>query len=486
MGTGMQCDYHPTQTAWWQCRKCRKALCPQCIIRRKGGFQESQSIFLCPKCNQVADGIEIGQIVTPFWRRLHKCFVYPLSALPSVILIFGLALLSSFFSGPGLLSLVIRFVLWAVMLKYAYEALRSTAEGRLRPPPLSEKTLSSNFQLVFKQIGLFIAIFLLFGFVVVGMDPWAWIIFGLAVIIGLPAMIITLAINDNLGQALNPVNFIGMPIRIGWGYLLLFFFLTLLLSAPGALGYYFIQHMPEPLQLFLWHSAKNYYTLVSYHLMGYVILQYHDRLGRSVDIETLLANISPESELPSAQNSASPAGNPQRDLLTEVGILIQEGKLDRAISEIQERTQLKIDNPELSDRYIQLLQTQNRTAELLAYAPRQLDRLIMGNEKEKALALYLSCSQGDDDFAPSATALFKIGSWFNENGQARDAVKTFNRLIKSHPADALVPKTCYKAAELLHEQLKNTEKAKSILKTLVRKYPDHDIAPFAKKYLTTL
>ncbi len=485
MGT-KQCDYHPTQSAWWHCHTCNKTLCPQCIIRRKGNFQESESVFLCPNCNRVVDDIDLSHVIPPFWKRLHKCFVYPLSAVPSVILIFGLALLSSLFSGPGLFSLVIGFLLWAIMLKYAYEALRTTAEGRLHPPPLSEKALGRDFHLVFKQIFLFVVLFLFFVFVVVRLGPVAWVLFGLIVAIGLPAMIIILAIRDDLGQALNPVNFIGMPIRIGWGYLLLFFFLSILLSAPGALGYYFIQHMPEALQLFLWHSAKNYYTLVSYHLMGYVILQYHDRVGHNVDIDVLIANIHPEAFSQSMPNSTALAGDSQSELLNEVGILIQEGKLDSAITEIQQRTALAIDNPELSDRYVQLLQTRDRMDELLQYAPGHLKQLVVDSEKEKAMSLYLFCSQKHEDFVPSAMTLFKIGSWFNENGQAREAVKIFSRLIKKHPGDALVPKTCYRAAELLHEQLKSTEKARNILKTLIKKYPDHDIVPFAQKYLASL
>lgn len=488
MATASKCDYHPTRPAWWHCHKCRKALCPQCIVRRKGGFQESETLYFCPKCNHLVDNADISQVITPFWRRLHKFFVYPLSASAPVILIFGLAVLSSFFTGAGLLSAIIRFVLWAVMLKYSYEALRTTAEGQLRPPPLSEKSLSSDFQLVFKQILLFITIFGFFGFVIVSLGPVAWLFFALAVAIGLPAMIIVLAINDNLFQALNPVNFIGIPIRIGWGYLLLFFFLTILLSAPGALGYYFIQHMPEAVQLFLWHSAKNYYTLVSYHLMGYVILQYHNRVGHNVDIDTLLANIYPEAEDPPQSGRPGPASaqNPQNELLNEIGIMIQEGKFDSAITEIQQRTGLTIDHPELADRYVQLLQSQNRTTELLQYAPGYLDRAVMADEKDKAVSLYRFCSQKDPDFAPSATTLFKIGSWLNEDGQPGEAVKTFNRLIKTHPGDVLIPKTCYRAAELLHEELKKTEKAKRILNTLIQKFPDHEITPFARKYLGTL
>ncbi|MBI5552073.1 MAG: tetratricopeptide repeat protein [Desulfobacterales bacterium] len=476
------CSYHPTQPAWWQCPNCVKFLCPKCIVHRKGGFTGNDDFFLCPKCNVPATQLDTANIIPPFWRRLHKCFAYPFSSVQSIGLIFGLALLSTLFAEVGFLGLIFRIIPWALMVKYAFEALRATAEGRFKPPPLTSQVLTDNLGIVFKQIALFIALGLLFVFFIAQLNPFFWILFGVCVIIGLPAMIIILAINDDLGQALNPVYFLGMAARIGWGYLLLFFFLMLLYSAPSALGYAVIRHMPEVTQLFFWLAANNYYTLVTYHLMGCVILQYHERLSYPVDFGTLLASVHPTAARNDAPAGQTPAAAHEAGLLNDLAPLIQEGDLDGAIALIRRETDLKINDLQLSERYANLLQMRHRDQELVDYAPRHLDLLVKAGEKDKAMALFEAC-MGKQGFSASATTLFKIGSWFNEQGNAKLAVHTFNLLTKAHPQDALIPKAYYRAAQILHEKLMNTDRAKKILTALISKYPDHEIANFAKTYL---
>ncbi|RJQ74173.1 MAG: hypothetical protein C4519_17155 [Desulfobacteraceae bacterium] len=480
------CGYHPTQPAWWSCSQCSKFLCPQCIVQRKGGPFGNEDFFFCPKCNAPATQLDITNIIVPFWRRLHKCFVYPFSSIQSIILILGLSLISSLFSGTGLLGSILRFFLWAIMVKYAYEALRYTSEGKFQPPPLSSKVLSDNFGIVFKQIALFIALFLAFGFFVASLHPLFWMVFGIGVLVGLPAMIIILAVTNDLGKALNPVCFLGMAVRIGRGYLLFFFFLFLLFSAPGVLGFAVIRHMPEGSQFFFGMAAQNYYTLVAYHLMGYVILQYHSRLDYHVDMATLMDSTYPAG-LPRNNSEKKNGKAPvESELLIEISRLIQEGDLDGAVALIRQRTQLVISDQELSDRYLNLLKMTGREQEYFDYAPRHLDLLVMAEEKSKARQLYLEGVERDKNFAASPTALFKIGSWFNEDGQAKLAIQALNHLAKLHPQDVLIPKAYYRAAQILHEKLMNTEKAKKILTALVSKYPDHEISNFARTYLKSI
>jgi hypothetical protein len=476
------CSYHPTQPAWWTCPNCGKFLCPQCIARRKGGYLGNQSLYFCLKCNMPVTQLNIADAIEPFWKRLHKFFTYPFTSVQTIAMIFGLALLSTLLDGAGLFGAILSFIPWAFMVKYAYEALRYTAEAKFIPPPLSSRVLNENFGIVLKQIALFIMLSVIFGLFVASLHPVFWVIFGLAVLVGLPAMIIILAINDDLFQAINPVYFLGMAARIGWGYLLLFFFLFLLFSAPGALGYAVIQHMPDGLQMFLWMAAKNYYTLVSYHLMGYVILQYHERLGYHVDIDTLIGSTFPSGLAQDGQDAATAA---DAALLDEIGRFSQEGDLQGAVAMIEQRTRLDIENLDVSDRYMQLLKMCRREQAYFDYAPRHLELLVKAGEKPRALALYLEGMQ-TGALAASAAALFKIGNWFNEKGEAKSALQAFNLLTKTHPRDALIPKAYCRAAQLLHEKLKNTEKAKKILTALIARYPDHEISAFARNYLSRL
>lgn len=481
------CDRHPTQPAWWHCPRCHKHLCPHCISRRAGGQFQQDTYYFCPKCNIEVNTLELSQVITPYWARLHKFFVYPLSSVQSAGLIVALSLLSIFFSRFGFFSFFFQFIFWSVMVKYSFESLKSTAEGRFQPPPLSNKVLVEDYGIVFKQIGLYFSLLLIFLLFVVKAGPVAIVLYALFCGMALPSMLIILIINDDLGQALNPVLVVGFILRIGWSYFLLLFFLLLLSGAPTAIGYSIIQHLPENLQLFLITVANNYYTLITYHMMGYVILQYHDRLYYPVELETILASMYPAG-LPASQDSARSEKSTQHDeLLNGISALIQEGDLDSAINQIEQQVQIDaIDNLELSERYVGLLKMQKRHRKLLAYASHHLELLVKAGSKSKAIDLYMDCLRMDKTFTPHALTLFKTASWLNETNKNKEAIFALNSLIKRYPKDILVPKAYYRAAQIFHERLQNAEQAKKILNGLVRKFPDHEMASFAKNYLRSL
>jgi tetratricopeptide (TPR) repeat protein len=480
------CDRHPTQPAWWYCPRCYKNLCPQCISKRSAGHLQEQTLYFCPKCNAETNNHELSQVIPSFWARLHKFFVYPFSSIQSIGIILVLSLLSALLARPGLLFLGLHFLLWAIMVKYSFEALRMTAEGRLTPPPLSEKVLVDNYGIVFKQILFYIALILFFFFVVLRGGPFVAFPFLIYIGLTLPSMLTILIINESVVQALNPVMVIGVIFRIGWSYLLLLLFLLLLSAAPGALYFAVIQHLPVKMQLFMYTVAGNYYTLISYHMVGYVILQYHHRVGYPVELETILASMFPAGAA-AAQVVDNAAAKPHEDLLEEIGMLVQEGNLDNAIALIEQRIDVRdIDDLVLSERYAGLLKMQKQEQKLLEYAPHHLELAVRAGSKKDAVALYMHCLRIDKAFAPGAVLLFKIASWLNESEKAKEAILALNTLIKQYPQDTMVPKAYYRAAQIFHERLKNDGQSKKILNGLIRKFPDHEIAGFAKTYLKGL
>jgi hypothetical protein len=110
------------------------------------------------------------------------------------------------------------------------------------------------------------------------------------------------------------------------------------------------------MHLMLSNFAESFYTIVSYHLMGYVILQYHDRIGYQVDYEDFQ---DPSNEVHRPQNA-----DPDLAILNVVNPLIQDGKLDEAIAQIKEMAQNQgIQGVNLSERYYNLLKMRKRTAE---------------------------------------------------------------------------------------------------------------------------
>jgi tetratricopeptide (TPR) repeat protein len=481
------CDRHPTRPAWWRCPKCHKSLCPQCVSKRYGGQFQDRTYYFCSKCNVEVKSYELSQVIPPFWTRLHKFFLYPLSSIQSAGLILTLSLLSTFFSKPGLFSIMFQLALWAVMVKYSFECLKSSAEGRFKPPELTDGVLVENYSIVFKQVLLFIALFLFFLFVVTKGGLLFMGLFVLFCAIGLPAMLIILIINEDVLQAMNPIMVIGVISRIGGMYFLLLFFLLLLSGAPAALGYAVIQYLPEGMQTFMVIFSKNYYTVIIYHMMGYVILQYHHRLDYAIDLETILASMYPMKASENQDSEGPSDSTGQDDLLNDIGLLIQDGELDKAIEEIERRVNTaEIEDRELSTRYFGLLKAQKVQQKLLAFAPNHLKLLVKSDAKSDAVEAYLECLRIDKAFTLDSVVQFKIASWLTERGKHKEAILTLNALIKKNPKDALVPKAYYRAAQIFRERLDDVEKAKKILQTMIAKYPDLEITAFAKNYLGSI
>ena len=293
-------------------------------------------------------------------------------------------------------------------------------------------------------------------------------------ILFIPSMIILLVTSNSFLNAINPVNFTILAFRIGWGYLLMYFFLILLLLAPAAFGQYIKEYLPSSLHLLLVYFAKNFYTIISYHLMGYVVLQYHQEIGYQVDYEDFKdpAIIEPGSR------------SPATEICNRINPLITEGGLDEAITIIEDMTREDgISDLTLSERYFNLLKMKKRTSELLKHCVTHLHLLAEVNRKAEACEIYRFCLAKDNSFTPTPYTLFKLAGWLNEGGNSKEAINTYNRFTKAYPEDQLIPKAYFRAAQIFYDRFMDTSRARRILTGLIEKYPDHKIAIQAKNYL---
>ena len=473
------CGSHPTRKAHWHCSKCNAQFCPECVVQRESeNYGHRKTLHFCARCNQEVDWVGVENLIEPFWNRMPRIFAYPVSAA-SLILMAVLALATMFFSGPGLFSALMKGAMWLIVIKYSFESLKATASGNLKAPPVNSRTISDDFGQVFKQFGIYIAIFVAFLWISAKVGPLIGIAFLLAALFFVPSMIILLVTTGSLINALNPVMFVGLTFRIGWAYLLMYFFLFLLGSAPAYLFQFLIKFLPGELHLLLYGFAESFYTIVSYHLMGYVILQYHDRIGYQVNFE--------DFKDPNAEDYKPREIDPDENVLKEVVPLIQEGKLDQAIAMIQKMTLHQgIKGINLSERYYTLLKMQKRKKDLLEHAVNHLDRLTQQKQNNKALAVFSECRKMDPAFLPTADALFQLAGWFNESGKSQAAVSIYNLLVKSYPRHPSVPKAYFRIAQLFHDGLMKTDKAKKILSALQMKYPQHEIMPHVENFLARL
>ena len=95
----LNCEYHPTVLAHWQCQSCFKSFCPSCVSERLGGHSGQEKMHFCPSCNKEVEWIAAANTIVPFWNRIPKFFTYPFNR-QTLILMVVLALASTLFSVP--------------------------------------------------------------------------------------------------------------------------------------------------------------------------------------------------------------------------------------------------------------------------------------------------------------------------------------------------------------------------------------------------
>jgi tetratricopeptide (TPR) repeat protein len=478
----LYCNYHPSQFAAYQCPKCGVNLCSNCIIRRKyEQYGQTKNVFICPKCNVYAKELSITNAIEPFWTRLPKFFKYPLSPKP-IIMIFIISVLSSFFMGKNIVSALIQFACFGVVLTYSYSVLASTANGNLKPPLISLNTISDDFGIVFKQYAIYLIIALISIQLSIKISLFLGLTFLAISLLLLPAMIIMLAVTKSFFAAIMPQVFIRLAWRIGWPYLALCFFLMTLASAPVAILSLIWNVIPKNIVNFFVTFFSSYYMIVSYHLMGYILFQYHEQVGYKIDYDRNDEPIADSKT--SIKATASINGRSENEMLNRINILIKEGNFDDAISLIREETHGKISDPIIAERYFNLLQLKKMKPELIEYGRNYIQFLSNTNQKDKLCEVYLLCKSIDENFINNdAACLYITAKALNEKNNHFEAKQAFERFIALDENHVMVPNAQFFIAKILNEKLNEPLKAIDIINNLIKKYPFHENTAYIQSYL---
>ena len=254
----------------------------------------------------------------------------------------------------------------------------------------------------------------------------------------------------------------------------MYFFLILLYLAPGSLNYYVLSYLPAALHVFMVSIGQTYYSIVFYHLMGYVLLQYSKAIGYEVAFADFH---DPQQAGPTAAVSAA------EQLMVQIDPMVKEGRLEEAVQTLQQAIGAgRVNGEEIREHHYKLLKAAGRTPEMVTEGQMLLEQFVRATRKSEACQVYLDCAAAKE-LAVAPAILMKLGSWLNESGKHQEAVGAYNRLIKTNPESPLVPKAYFQAAQVLHNGLQLTPKAQKILLGLVKKYPDHDIVPYAQDVL---
>ena len=460
------CKYHPDMPARWACNHCLINFCKNCIQADKG------EVPVCPVCGKPAESLGAGNLIRPFWQRIHQFFLYPLQFPPMLFMLLLIVIyivLNKLPADKMPFGILVEIAMFMLFIKYAYVVLEHTAQGYLRAQRIQGKMLTENLETPFKQIFI-VFLFLIFLSELAALDSVALIYIGLFVTaLVFPASVMVLAVEHRFFRAINPIRLLEVIHRLGSAYFIMCLYILLVLVGAMEVTNLMVEYLPTSIYLPVGNFIIMYFILVMFNMMGYVIYQYHEKLGYSIEQEY--------SEAGSWPHETEPA-------LREVEILFHEGKLDevrkRLISMIQEHP----GNLLYRERLHRLIQKSGDMEGLRNYSADYLVRLILEDRPSEAIRVFSDCYKLDKNFKfGNGRQRFLMAQLLNKNGQSRAALNLLTDLHVDFPGYEGIPQAYLLVAKIMCESFNEDEKARQVLNFLQNKYPTHPRMPEVKEYM---
>lgn len=475
--TATHCKYHASIPARWNCASCSIDLCSQCIKTE----YLPQAVAVCPVCKNELQAFSASNLITPFWYRIPRFFAYPFN-LTALVYIVALALLSAVLFKPTLLAILMQVVLFLVFLRYAYAVLNHTALGHMTPPPVNYSMVTDGLEMPFKQLGVYIFMGIAVGLLSSFLGAVVATIYLVVMLVCIPATAMVIAVENSFMRAINPLALVSIVTRIGWSYLILCIFLLILwggtnivMELLGGVG------RSIYVLLLVFSLVSMYFLLVMFHMMGYVIYQYHEELGFQVEIDP-----EEQSELKQRASVAgvAPVHHP---VISEADILIKEGKIPEAVAVLKDGLAKNDQDLEVQERLHKLLKIGKQTKLLIETAPAYIRNLFANNNARKAADVYADAFAVSPAFKLTVPdQVYPVASELKQAGRAKAALAVMDGFAKQFPGHQDIPKLYFLTAKILCENFKQDRKAKGVLEQLLARYPQHPLGADIRTYLDTI
>lgn len=448
------CKYHPLQAASHSCSQCAMSLCTDCIDEGRAGDNPR-----CLLCGGELKSLGVVVDVTPFWRRIDAAFRYPLSA--QVLAVIGVISLitaaSSFLPLP--LMVGIGLLCTGVMTKYYFNCLSATALGNMTAPDITT-AYEGGVILVIRLLLAMVIMSVVVTFLYVNVGPGIGGLVVFLMIIGLPAMIITYAMTESVFQALNPFKLGILIVSIGLPYGLILGILMIMMASVGVLSG-LIGFQQSIVTLTLQSAVSNYYSVVMFHLMGYMIFQYQHQLGYIAEASKgELPTIRPESE----------------KALARLQLMIKEGYWDTSRDEFRKALKLFPNDDPLNKTFFQFtlaalpegVRDGSKYDSAMLVCDDYFAYLIRSGQSDRLYLHYKMAILSAPGYQPQRPELsFEIAQACHQHGNSKMAVKLLNGLHKRFPRYLHLVSAYQLLASALDEIPNMADKARQCRKLVV-------------------
>lgn len=402
--------------------------------------------------------------ITPFWLRLREISLYPLQGAALVTLV-SLTVARLVYYAP--FGWALNLLIWFAFYKYAVTVLRRTADGRLEAPEVSWEGEDSGWLQVVLQFVF--AVFAAIGFLALG--PKGGVLVVILLSIALPGATMSLAMDENFGRAINPLTWVEIATRIGWPYFAVVA-LCLVINISEANAQVVVEKLPPVLNVLVFYFIAQYAALVTFHLMGYLIYQYHDELGHEI-------------EAPLVRRSLS--SDPDQALLDQAEHLVREGQTQQAEDLLGGQIRQRGGTAAVHQQYRKLLKLRGDMKTLSAHGRDYIAILLAQQQDKVALDIARDSVSADPGFALAQPEQVSVlAQKAAQLGQSQLALQLVTGFHRRYPRHADIAANALLEARLLADKLGRDRDALALLEETRGAFIGHPLRSEMETYRSFL
>ena len=393
------------------------------------------------------------------FQDLGSAFGYPLqpAALTS-ILAFSLALMVG--SVP-VLGTALALVVWASAYRYAIEVLDRSAAGALDAPDhVFDVRAGGGVAMLVLQLA-FLALYLVIELWVPDREQrlgW-WLL----LVVIQPAATLNLVLTGNVASALNPVRWLQLTGRVGFGYLLLVIVGAACHFLRSEAQQFLHAWLPTIVARVFAGFVALYLLVFNFHLMGRIVFARRGAIGH--DLADVPTRLDPSDR--------------HRSFMREMEIMIAEDKGKQAAASIQRHQESEPHTTDaMHQRYRRLLEQLGDEVALGDHTQSYVSRLLGEKRERDALSTVRSMLQRDPSFRvhdAGQRARLARSAMNSAMGDVAQALAADFHV--AHPRHAAVPELALLGARLLVDRSADTRAARELLRFAADRFPDDPRQP---------
>lgn len=444
------CKYHPLTIATWHCAACHISVCDECTHIPS----EAEASPYCLLCNQPLVLLQGQTAVSPFWRHYTDFMRLPFS-LPGILCLVIMMLLPVL--APDNLLLPVSGLSFFLLMLYGWALLQYGTTGELKNPDFPVLLKSVN-RLAFEVSAALTATVLGLGVLASSMPLVAGALCMAGVFV-LPLMLIAAAMDRSISSMaqvrvwqdiLREVRFLYVPL-VGAS--------TVLFVCMYAMVHLLADVLPVNILQGLKNGFYGYGLWVLMAICGYTLFQFQKQLHFEVaGKKTRKRMVSRKLD---HQN-------------TRFEVYLKEGLYDRALALLKNMAEKQKKNPEIQERYYQLLVFMQDKEQIPYQASNYLEALFEVGQLQQAMQVLSKLQYLIPDFKPQSPDLcFDLAKMCAEQQDYQRAADLLRKMHHSYPHYANLPEAYLLLAKLLNDKLGEKFEAIEVLEYLVLRYQTH-------------